>query len=321
MTKKRLTITSSPHIKSANTVSKVMLDVIIALTPAFIMSVIIFGPRVLLITAACVLSSLLFEFHCFKIFKRENTLGDLSAVVTGLIIALNLPVTVPIYIAIIGSFIAIVIVKQLFGGIGQNFANPAATARVILLITFAGQMTNWAAPFFYRAQDIVDVVSRATPLAEAGQSTYSFMDMFIGMRGGALGETCSIALIAGGIYLIARRVITGVIPAVYIGTVAVLSLVFKQNMAVNLMGGGLLLGAIFMATDYTTSPATLKGQAIFAAGCGFFTMIIRTYGGFPEGVSFSILLMNIISPLIDRYLYTTPSGSLRKKRKKGDVNV
>jgi electron transport complex protein RnfD len=319
---KILAITSSPHVKSERTTSSIMLDVLIALIPAFFASVVIFGPRALLMTTTSVASCVLFEYFYFRVTKMNNTITDLSAIVTGVILAFNLPVEAPIYVPIIGAFFAIVIVKQLFGGIGHNFANPATTARVILLVTFAGQMTSWTKPFYYLgsgAAQIADVVTRATPLAElksTGVSTYSLIDMLVGNRPGSLGETCAIALIIGGIYLVLRRVIVPIVPIVFIGTVALLSLALGQNMTVSMLGGGLIIGAIFMATDYVTSPSTLKGKTIFAVGCGLLTVLIRVYGGFPEGVSFSILLMNIVTPLIDRYVYTRPLGSFSRKEKR-----
>lgn len=320
--KRNLVITSSPHIKNERTVSSIMLDVIIALIPAFIASAVIFGPRAVLMTTTSVASCVLFEYLFFKMTKKTNTITDLSAIVTGILLSFSLPVEAPIYVPIIGAFFAIVIIKQLFGGIGQNFANPATTARVILLITFAGQMTTWTKPFYYlgaKAAEVVDVVTKATPLAEfkaTGVSTYSMIDMFLGIRPGSLGETCAVALIIGGMYLIARRVLVPVIPIIFIGTVALLSFAMGMDLKVSLLGGGLLLGAIFMATDYVTSPSTILGQTIFAVGCGMFTVLIRTFGSYPEGVSFSILLMNILTPLIDRYVYSKPFGSLSRKDKR-----
>ena len=285
-------------------------DVLIALTPALIAATIIFGPRALLMVVVCVISCMAFEYLTQRVLKRPTTLGDLSAPVTGTLLAFCLPVMLPIPMAVLGCFFAIVVVKQLFGGLGENFANPAITARAILMLSFTAYMTSWVAPFYYL--NTADAVSAATPLA-GGETVYTLNQMLLGLHGGCLGETSAVALILGGIYLIARRVINPVIPFVYIGTVALLSWATGQDMLLALTGGGLLLGAIFMATDYSTSPATTRGKAVFALGCGLLTFLIRNYSNMPEGVSFAILLMNIISPLIDRYLPTRPLGTTRER--------
>lgn len=298
----KLILSSSPHIRSGITTRNIMLDVIIALVPEMIASIIIFGPRAMLIlfttVAACVLS----EFLSRKIMKRDNTTGDLSAVVTGILLAFNLPVTIHPLMAAFGGAIAIVVVKQMFGGIGQNFVNPALTARIILMNSFPTDMTTWVKPFSYIKP--TDAITTASPLGLLKQGTPvgqlpNLLNMLIGDRAGSLGETCALALILGGVYLIVRKVITPVIPLCYLGTAAVLSLCMGRNVAFDLLSGGLLLGAIFMATDYTTSPLTTKGKIIFAVGCGVITMLIRNFGSLPEGVSYSIVLMNILVPLID----------------------
>lgn len=295
----KLTVAPSPHVKSDITTSKIMLDVIIALAPAMIASVIFFGFRALILIAVCVVSSVGFEYLYNMINKKQQTIGDLSAVVTGVLLALNLPVTLPIPMAIFGCLVAIVAVKCLFGGIGQNFANPAITARIILLVSFAGQMTNFVAPHGVA----LETVGGATPMGLISmgntEALPSLMDMFIGNIGGCLGETSALALIIGGIYLVVRKVITPTIPLAYIGTVIVLSFVFGYNPMYQILGGGLMLGAIFMATDYTTSPMTEKGRLVFGIGCGVLTMLIRRFGAYPEGVSFAILLMNILCPHIN----------------------
>lgn len=308
----KLVVSSSPHIKDKNSsTQRIMLDVIIAMIPAAIASVVIFGLRAMLIIVVAVSSCILSEYLCRKVMKREQTIGDLSCVVTGILLAFNLPVSINPFIVILGSVIAIVVVKQMFGGIGQNFVNPALTARIILMNSFPTKMTAWTAPFGYLGGG-TDAVTTATPLGIlAEQSTEplpEILDLFFGFHGGCLGETCAVALLVGGIYLVVRRVISPVIPLCYMGTVAVISVVAGRNPLFDLLTGGLLLGAIFMATDYTTSPITFKGRIVFAVGCGFLTMIIRIFGSLPEGVSYSIMIMNILVPLIERITYPKPFG-------------
>ena len=294
----KLIVTSSPHVKSSTTTSTIMRDVIIALIPALIASNIIFGLRAGLVTAVCVASCVGFEYLSRRIMKKSNTISDLSAVVTGIILAFNLPSTMPLWMCVIGSFVAIVIVKQLFGGIGQNFANPAITARIVLLVSFGTQMTNWAVP---KIKAVADAVSGATPMAQlAGGETPNLLNMFLGTTGGSLGETSALALLIGGIYLVYRKVINPIIPVAFIGTVFVFTAVLGVNPLAQILGGGLFLGAIFMATDYSTSPVTNMGKLIFGIGCGFITVLIRVFGSYPEGVSFAILLMNILVPYIDK---------------------
>lgn len=291
----------SPHFSSARTTQKIMLDVVIALVPAAVASVIIFGWRSLLVigvcVATCVLSEFLFEFLC----KREVTISDLSAVVTGMLLAFNLPVTIPIWQAVLGSVIAIIVVKQLFGGIGQNFANPAITARIIMMTAFSGTMTSWVFP---------DAVATATPLAAMAKgdaaSVPSYLNLFLGYHGGCLGETCALALLLGGAYLLIRRVISWHTPVAFLGTVAVMSLICGKDVLSQLLSGGLLLGALFMATDYSTTPPSKWGKIIFGVGCGLITILIRFWGNFPEGVSFSILLMNILTPYISKLTRSKP---------------
>ena len=307
--KTKLMVSPSPHIHDAVSTQSIMRDVLIALVPALIASVVIFGFRALVLTAVCIASCMIFEYFTRRILGRSNDVGDLSAAVTGMLLAFNLPVGLPLWMAILGCFFAIVIVKQLFGGIGQNFANPAIAARIFLLLSFSLPMTTWVQ---------VNKVSGATPLAQmalerAGEAQIlpSYLEMFLGLRGGCLGETCALALIIGGIYLIARRVITPTIPLAYIGGVAVLALLFGEDPLMHIMSGGCLIGAIFMATDYTTSPVTEKGKVIFGLGCALLTMIIRIFGSYPEGVSYAILLMNIVCPLINKYTRTKPFGGVQ----------
>ncbi len=312
----KLFVEASPHIRSAWTTQKIMLNVIIALCPALIASVVIFGLKALVLTVICCTACVLFEFLFDKITKRENTISDLSAIVTGMLLAFNLPVDLPVYMAVIGCFIAIVIVKCMFGGIGQNFANPAITARIALMLSFTASMTKWTAPVI---GDNVDAVVSATPLVNAAQlvghdasavaaaqaELPDILDMFLGNRAGCLGETCILALLIGGIYLMCLGLVRPTTPVCFIGTVALLSLLYSgfdvTFMLYELMSGGLVLGALFMATDYATTPLTEKGKIIFGVGCGLITFGIRMFASMPEGVSFSILVMNCLTPLIDRF--------------------
>lgn len=296
----KLVVSSSPHIRSGATTRKIMLDVILALVPAAIAAIIVFGPRALMLMVVTIASCVLSEYICRRVMKRENTIGDLSAVVTGLLLAFNLPSSFNPIMAAFGGVVAIVVVKQMFGGVGQNFVNPALTARIVLLNSFPTQMTTWVQPHSY----LSDAVTTASPLGilnEGGSVDQlpSLTSMLIGNTAGCLGETCALALILGGIYLVVRKVISPVIPLCFVGTAFVLSFVMGRDPLVDILSGGIMLGAIFMATDYATSPITTKGQIIFAIGCGIITMLIRAYGSLPEGVSYSIVIMNILVPLID----------------------
>ncbi len=296
---KMLQVSSSPHIRSEATTQRIMLDVLIALLPAAFAGIYFFGLNAALLIAVTVLSSVAFEYLMRKVLKRSNTISDLSAVVTGLLLALNLPPDLPVWMAIVGSLFAIVIVKQLFGGLGQNFVNPALAARAFLLVSYGTKMTTWTQPLAAE----VDVISYATPLGvlKEGGELPGLLNMFLGRIGGSLGETSALALIIGGVYLLVRGVISWHIPVIYVGTVAVIALIAGANPFYYVLAGGLLLGAIFMATDYTTSPMTKKGVIIYALGCGALTMLFRLYTNMPEGVSYAILLMNVTVPLIDRY--------------------
>lgn len=309
---KLLSLSSSPHIKSKKTVSGIMLDVIIALMPASVAGVLIFGYRAALVMAVCVLTAVLSEFLFQKITGNKVLVKDLSACVTGLLLALNLPVTVPLWQAALGSVFAVVVVKGLFGGIGQNFANPAITARIMMLIAFTGSMTSFVSPA------AADLTSSATPLEILKTSSVnglpSVKDMFFGVHGGCIGETCAAALLLGGIYLIFRGVISWVTPVCFVGTVALLS-VFHGGLEYTLyqvLSGGLLLGAFFMATDYSTTPTRPLGKMVFGIGCGLITAMIRFFGSYPEGVSYSVLLMNILTPYIDKWTRPTPIGGNKK---------
>lgn len=309
----KLIVSASPHIRDCAMTSTIMRDVLIALAPAMIAATLIFGFRAILMTAVCVLACIVFEYATERVLGRENTISDLSAAVTGVILSFNLPVQLPIWMAVVGCFFAIVIVKQLFGGIGNNFANPAIAARIFLLLSFSQPMTSWLAVENGKA---VEGVFGATPLAQiaAGETANlpSLMDMFLGTRGGCMGETCALALIIGGIYLIWRKVITITIPLSFIGGVFVLSLLFGVDPMYQVLGGGLMIGAFFMATDYTTSPITEKGKIIFGLGCALITMVIRVFGSYPEGVSYSILLMNIVTPHINRMVRNKAFGGVQQ---------
>ncbi len=309
----RLIVSPSPHDENYLKTSTIMLNVIIALMPALIVGCVYFGLRALLLTAVCVGSCVLFEFLARKLMKRENTIGDLSAVVTGVILAMNLPSTLPLWMAVIGSFVAIVVVKQLFGGIGQNFANPAITARIVLMVSFPAAMTRWVEPFKHEA---VDAVSGATPLVlESFRGTTdeilmpSYLDLFLGKTGGCLGETCALALLIGGLYLAARKIINLAAPLSFIGSLFVLTWVSGGDPVYQILAGGVFLGAFFMATDYATTPISTKGKIVFGLGCGLITFVIRRFGSFPEGVSFSILLMNVLTPYIEQLTRTKVLGA------------
>ncbi len=298
--KEMLTVSSSPHIKRPDTTRGIMSDVVIALAPAATYGCILFGLRALAVLITSVGVAVLSEFLWNKALKKPNTIKDMSAVVTGLLLGMNLPPTLPLWQAAIGSVAAIIVVKQMFGGLGHNFANPAIAARIILLVSFPASMTRFTEP-------VSDAVTSATPLAGTA-GALSFKTLFFGMHAGSIGETSAFLLLVGGMYLVIRRVITPVIPVCFIGTVALLSLIAGENVMLSVFGGGLILGAVFMATDYTTSPTTPLGKAVFAVGCGIITFVIRKFGSLPEGVSYSILLMNILVPHINRFTLSKPFG-------------
>lgn len=298
--KELLTVASSPHIKRPDTTRGIMSDVVIALAPAATYGCILFGLRALAVLITSVSVAVLCEFLWNKALKKPNTIKDMSAVVTGLLLGMNLPPTLPLWQAAIGSAAAIIVVKQMFGGLGHNFANPAIAARIILLVSFPASMTRFTEP-------VSDAVTSATPLAGTA-GTLSFKTLFFGMHAGSIGETSAFLLIVGGLYLVIRRVITPIIPVCFIGTMALLSLISGESVMLSVFGGGLILGAVFMATDYTTSPTTPLGKAIFAVGCGIITFVIRKFGSLPEGVSYSILLMNILVPHINRFTLSKPFG-------------
>ena len=303
---RKLTVSPSPHIRSTASTSGIMLHVLIALCPALGFAVWVFGLRALLLTAVCAVSAVCWELLCCKLRRRESTVHDLSAAVTGVILAFNLPVTLPLWEAVIGTFIAIVIVKQMFGGLGQNFANPAIVGRIVLMLSFTADMTNWVLPF-ERGED---AVSGATPLVSR---TASYADLFFGSVGGCLGEVSALALLIGFVYLLVMRVITPHNTIAFVGTVFVFAFLAGKDPLFEILAGGVMLGAVFMATDYVTSPQTAWGKVIFGIGCGVITCVIRFYANYAEGVSFSILIMNILTPYIDRFTETKPLGAKTKE--------
>ncbi|MCS7181376.1 MAG: RnfABCDGE type electron transport complex subunit D [bacterium] len=299
----------SPHIHSSETTGKIMLYVIISLLPALIGSVYFFGIYAFKVIITSVFSCFLSEFLFQILMKKEIRIFDGSAVVTGILLAFVLPPRIPLWITAIGGFLAIFLVKELFGGIGFNIFNPALTARAILLASYPVEMTKFINPLDYR----IDAITSPTPLfiikENLTQKLPSLWQMFIGNRPGCIGETSTVLLLIGGFFLLYKNVITWHIPITYILTVSILSLVFKQNVFYQIMGGGLILGAFFMATDYVTSPITKRGKIIFGIGCGVITFLIRKAGGYPEGVCYSILFMNSLVPLINRYTLPKKFGS------------
>ncbi|MGN0445395.1 MAG: RnfABCDGE type electron transport complex subunit D [Acutalibacteraceae bacterium] len=326
---RKLTVSSSPHVRSSETTTGVMLDVIIALAPAAIAAVVVFGLRALAVMLVSVGSCVLAEYLSRKAMKKENTIGDLSAIVTGLLLAFNLPSNIPFWIVVFGAVVAIVVVKQMFGGIGQNFLNPALAARVILMNAFPDRMSAGAFVGLNQHGWNIDGLTSATPMSlitvdgahtAVAQGAPTLTQMFLGTTSGCLGEVSALALLIGVIYLFIRKIISPIIPCVYIGTVAII-MMFATGfdwyaVAYEILGGGLILGACFMATDYTTSPITNWGKVIFALGCGIITCIIRIWGSLPEGVSYSILIMNVFVPYIEDQTKPTPFGVIKEKKSK-----
>ena len=310
----KLIASSSPHIRSNEDARSIMLDVIIAMCPALIWAIIYFGVEALLLTAVSVIGCVVFEGLYRKLMHKPPSIDDLSAVVTGMLLAFVCPATTPLWMILIGDFFAIIVVKQLFGGIGKNFVNPALAGRAFLFFSWTATMTSWAVPKALGGVSVAaDAVTMATPLSllkegsDIAAQGYDYLDMFLGFMPGSIGEISALALLIGGAYLLIRKVINWRIPVAFIGTVAVLTFIFPRNgyanldwMLYNLLSGGLLLGAFFMATDYSSSPVTLNGQLLFGFGCGALTVLIRYFGGFPEGVSFAILIMNLCAWAIDK---------------------
>ena len=310
-------VSGTPHVRSKESIQSIMRDVIIALVPATAAGIYYFGISALILIIAAIASSVIFEALCQKIMKKPVTVSDLSAVVTGLLLAMNLPAAAPVWVAIVGSAFAIIFGKQLFGGLGQNFINPALAGRAFLLASYPTEMTTWSVP---NGLEVADAATYATPLAQlkAGHLDASLGELMLGQCGGTIGETCAIALIIGGVYLLYKHVISWKIPVVYIATVAILFGVLGRHGVrmplQEICAGAVMLGGIFMATDYASSPVTPKGQIIFAVGAGLLTYLIRTFGGYPEGVSYSILIMNCCVPLIERFKEPTIFGALPKTK-------
>ena len=306
----------SPHIRSERNTQRIMLDVIIALCPALIASVVIYGFRALLLTCVSAAACVLLEFAWEKLMKKPVTISDLSAVVTGMLLAFNVPVGMPIWELLIGDIAAIILVKMLFGGLGCNFMNPALVGRIVIMFSFTTDMTTYAVPKVANAiTSGVDAVSTATPLTMMDQIGWSdFPKLLLGAHGGVIGEVCAAALIVGGVYLILRKVIKPIIPLCYLGSLLLLSWLFGGTQPVlSLFAGGVMLGAFFMATDYVTSPFTNWGKVIFGVGCGLITAAIRVFGNYAEGVTFAILLMNILVPYINDLTMTKPLGGAVEK--------
>lgn len=327
----KVVVTSSPHIKAADDTRSLMADVCLALLPALVVSVLTFGPRALVLTVATVISCVFFEWLYNKLLHQPSTIGDLSAVVTGMLLAFNIPVAAPIWMPVIGGAFSVIVVRMLFGGIGKNFMNPALAGRAFMLASWPALMTVWTRPGaelpLFGNVTVTDAISTATPLASLKGGALPEADMlrlFLGQTGGVIGETSALALLIGGAYLVYRKVISINIPAAYILTVAVLTFLFPMGgqerfawMLSQILSGGLMLGAIFMATDYVTSPVTPNGQIIFGIGCGLLTVFIRYFGGLPEGVSYSILLMNTLVWVIDKKTHPRKFGYALDKKKEG----
>ena len=316
-----LVVSSAPHIVSNVDTTRIMAMVIMALIPSLLVSIYVFGMRVLTLTVVCIVASVFFEWAWNALMHKRQTIGDLSAAVTGLLIAFNVPSRLPYWIAIVVCFVGIVIVKQLFGGVGKNIANPAITARIVLFISFATEMTTWPLP-----RMAADATSTATPLgvlAEGGAELPTNMEMFLGFIGGSMGEVSAIALLIGGLFLIWKKVISPIIPVCFIGSVFVFAFIYYAatggdafDMALfHVLAGGVMLGAFFMATDYVTTPLLPMGKVVFGIGCGVITMIIRLWGQYPEGVSFSILIMNCLTPLINNFFQKRMYGGAKKHEK------
>ena len=305
----RLIVSASPHIRSDESTQGLMANVIVALTPCVVASAIIFGMRALLVTAVSIIACVAFEWLYCKLLKRANPIGDLSAVVTGIILALNVPVGMPLGELVIGALVSIIIVKQLFGGIGMNFANPALVGRIVLFVSFATEMNAWVYP-----DAAVDQLSKATPLQVTNVDKLNLLDLFMGIHGGVLGETCALAIVLGFLYLVLTKTISPAVPLTYVGSMFVFYLIATRSLHSSLaavLSGGLLFGAVFMATDYVTSPFTLKGKLIYGLALGAVTFAIRYWGSYTEGVSFALLFMNLWVPFINDWTRQTPYGYIK----------
>lgn len=308
-----LIVSSAPHFVSEVDTSRIMGAVILALVPAFLVSTYVFGFRVITLTLVCVLACVAFEYLFNKMTNRKQTIGDLSAVLTGVLLAFNVPSNLSYIIAIIGCFVAIVIVKCLFGGLGQNIANPAITARIVLLVSFTTQMTTWPLPRSLRTADAITGPTPLGLLAEGGTVPSNMnTEAMLGLIGGCVGEISAVALLLGGLFLIWRGIISPITPVSFIATVAIFAVAAGQDPFFHIVAGGVMLGAFFMATDYATTPILPLGKVIFGIGCGVLTMVIRLFGSYPEGVSFAILLMNIVTPHINTFCENRMYGGGKK---------
>lgn len=295
-------VAASPHVTTKNSTAVIMRDVLIALLPAVLAGCVVFGLRALLVVAVTTAACVFFEWGFEKLCHTPSTISDLSAAVTGVLLAMNLPVSIPLWQAVFGALVAMVAVKGLFGGIGKNFANPAITARIVMFLAFSKTMTAWVFP---------DAVSSATPLAMmANGESVDYLTLLLGNHGGCLGETSALALLIGFAYLLIRGVISWHTPVCFVGTVFVMSLILGQDAVGQILSGGLMLGAIFMATDYSTTPSTNWGRVLFGIGAGLLTVLIRFYGAYAEGVSFAILFMNILTPYLSKWTETKPFGGV-----------
>ena len=317
-----LVLRPAPQISSAVTTHIIMRDVLVALAPATVLAVVFFGLPALLVIATSIGSCVLFEYLWCRLRKTPQTIGDLSAAVTGLLLAFNVPSTLPLYMVVIGAFVAIVITKELFGGIGRNFANPAIVGRIFLAVAFPVAMTTFVAPSVTFSP--VDMVSSATPLAPTA-APHSYLELLLGTHMGVLGETSALALLLGMVFLLYRPVITWHVPVAYVGTVVALSVLAGRDPLFQVLSGGLLLGAIYMATDYSTCPKTKRGKLVFGVGCGLITCLIRFFGNLNEGVAYSILFMNLLVPYIDQLTPNVPVGgeaimAERRRRRKGGAD-
>ncbi len=315
MEKQPLLVSSSPHLHCGMNTRDIMRDVVIALIPALVASVWLFGFRALAVEVVCVAAAVAAEYLSRLVMKRPQTVSDLSCVVTGLLLSFNLPVTIPLWQAALGSIAAIVVAKQMFGGLGQNFVNPALVGRIVLMGSFPAEMNDWVVPLSWLGK--ADAVTGATPLALLSNGAAGEVDplqLLFGLRGGCLGETCIAALLLGGIYLVVRHIISPLIPVTYLATVFVLTWLLGSDPLIHVLSGGLVIGAVFMATDYATCPINKLGKLVYAIGCGLITVLIRLYGSLPEGVSFAIVIMNILTPLIEKVTHPRPFGSKKAVR-------
>ena len=304
-----LRLSIAPHIRSGETTSRLMLNVIIALVPCAIAGIYNFGVNALVVLAVSMVTAVAAEYLFQVIARRPVRVGDLSALVTGLILGLNLPPMAPWWMAMVGSAFAIIIVKELFGGIGSNFMNPALTARAVLLASWPVFMTNFVNPTYWA--EGVDAVTTATPLATGSVAT---LDLLLGRIPGSIGEVSKIMILVGLAYLLITRTISWRIPVIMVATTGLLSWAFGSDPLAAVLSGGLLFGAVFMATDYTTSPMTAKGQALYAVGCGLIVAVIRAFGNYPEGVTYGILVMNVATPLIDKFIKNRVYGHRKEER-------